>query len=380
MKSKYKILIIENSVDVTGALKSITRTAYDLKDYFDFCFIIPKRSRGKVWIEGKGFSDILELPIKEISRRASALVLYLPFLIANAIRLKKIIRREEIALLHVNDIYNLLPVMYHWLGGKIPYVCHIRFLPDRFPKVLFNVWLRLHLRYANKIITVSHAVARQLPNHEKIEVVHNELPVEEHYPEVLTPDNSGNTTFTFLYLSNFMSGKGQNFAVEAFAKIYRELPNWKLRFVGGNMGLRKNEQYKIAVQERAKALGVFEKIEWKGFTEDVEMEYKLADVVLNFSESESFSITCLEALFFGRPVIATDCGGPAEIIENGKTGILVENRNIEEMAKAMRTLASNEEIRLPMRELARESVRQKFSVETTSYKIRKQYRIILNGV
>ena len=51
MKKKPVILIVENSIDVTGALKSITRTAYDLKGAFDFHFVIPKKSRGRTWIE-----------------------------------------------------------------------------------------------------------------------------------------------------------------------------------------------------------------------------------------------------------------------------------------------------------------------------------------
>jgi L-malate glycosyltransferase len=374
---KPRILIIENSIDVTGALKSITRTAYDLKDHFDFQFVIPTGSRGRPWIEGKGFNNIHELPMKEISRRLSSLVLYIPFLLVNTFRLHKIVKHERIALIHVNDLYNLLPVVYTMFGGSRPYVCHIRFLPDKFPKVLFDFWLKLHLRHAKKIITVSHAVMKQLPNHPKITVIHNELPVEERYPEKIEP-KTNKSTLTFLYLSNFMEGKGQNFALEAFAKIHKELPNWKLRFVGGDMGLIKNAAFRKALEERAKELGIFEKTEWIGFTEEVEREYKEADIVLNFSESESFSITCLEALYFGMPVIATDCGGPVEIIEHNNTGMLVENRNIGAMEKTMLELAKNGEMRRTIGQKARLSVRNKFSIEHTSYRMRKEYRIILN--
>lgn len=376
---KQRILIIENSIDVTGALKSITRTAYDLKEHFEFQFIIPSGSRGRFWIEGKGFTKIRELPMKEISRRFSSLILYLPFLVLNTFRFRKIVAEEKIALIHVNDLYNLLPITYKVLGGTIPYVCHIRFLPDRFPKALFDFWLKLHLRYAEKIIAVSHAVMKQLPHHTKITVIHNELPVEERYPERVEI-GTNKATFTFLYLSNFMVGKGQNFALEAFAKIQRQLPDWKLRFVGGDMGLEKNQTYKVDLQNSARELGIFDKTEWFGFTEEVEREYKDADIVLNFSESESFSITCLEALYFGRPIIATDCGGPAEIIEHKKTGLLVENRNANAMVDTMLELAKNHELRSRIGINARLSVRNKFSIQNTSYKIRKEYRTILNRV
>jgi glycosyltransferase involved in cell wall biosynthesis len=376
-KVKPKILIIENSIDVTGALKSITRTAFDLKDFFDFQFIIPTQSRGKFWIEGKRFDTIYELPMKEVSYRFSSLILYIPFLIINTIRLSRIIRKNRIDLIHVNDLYNLLPVVYKMFGGAAPYVCHIRFLPDRFPKFLFNFWLRLHFHYSKRIIAVSQAVMHQLPIHSKIVVIHNELPVEERFPE-LNEQNQEKEAFTFLYLSNYISGKGQNFALLAFAKICNALPNWKLRFVGGNMGLKKNGYYKLELQRQARDLGISEKIEWIGFTEEVEREYKSADIILNFSESESFSITCLEALFYGRPIIATDCGGPSEIIEQNKTGLLVENRNIDAMAKALLLLAKNDSLRIKMGIEGRQSVREKFSIQNTSYKIRKEYRAILN--
>lgn len=103
-----------------------------------------------------------------------------------------------------------------------------------------------------------------------------------------------------------MMGKGQDFALQSFAQVHETLPNWKLRLVGGDMGLKKNRDYIAKLKREAKRLNMERKIEWIAFTEDVELEYKQADIVLNFSESESFSITCLEALYFGRPLIGRD--------------------------------------------------------------------------
>ena len=375
MKSKPVILVIENSIDVTGALKSITRTAFDLRSFFDFEFIIPKNSKGRFWIEDKGFNKIRELPLRELSRRFSSLILYIPFLLANAIRLNRMVKQKGISIMHVNDLYNLLPVVIRLLGNSTPYICHIRFLPDRFPAWLFNFWLRLHFRFAERIVVVSKSVERMLPPHPKITVIHNELPVEEIHPERLA--NSGNKHYTFLYISNFMIGKGQDFALQSFAHIHETVPEWKLRFVGGDMGLKKNRDYVNRLKHRAEELKIARKIEWVEFTKDVEREYKQADIVLNFSESESFSITCLEALYYGRPLIATDCGGPAEIIDHKITGILVPNRNGEAMAEAMKELAMMPKQREEMGLAARDSVRDKFSVEKTSVRLKEIYEQVL---
>lgn len=378
MNSKPKILIIENSIAITGALKSIVRTSQDLNSFFDFSFVIPQKSKGRYWIEKKGFLNVMELPLYELSKRFKSIILYLPFLFINAIRLNRIVKQQRIDIVHVNDIYNLLPLVTRLLGNSTPYICHIRFMPDRFPSLLFRFWLKLHLLFAAKIITVSKAVKRQLPNHPKIVVIYNELPTIEQYLFETTIDEL-KVTNTFLYLSNFMIGKGQEFALKAFSRIHDRLPGWKLRLVGDDMGMNKNKQYLQGLQMEAIKLGIDKKIEWKGFTEEVEIEYKAADIVLNFSESESFSITCLEALYFGRPLIATNCGGPAEIIDDNITGLLVANRSIDEMAKAMETLANNAQLRLRLGLAARDVVRNKFSLDKTSLLLREEYKKLLKN-
>lgn len=368
--SRPKIGIIENSIDVTGALKSVAGAAYTLKNEFDFEFIIPRNSKTREWIKRHGFSVVHELDMREINKNPLRIVTYLPVLLLNAFRLKTIIRQRGLTLLHVNDIYNLLPVALRLTGCTIPYVCHIRFLPDRFPKWLFNFWLTLHLKFAHKIISVSKSVQRMLPEHAKLVMIYDPLPLEELYP--VATQVSGDQ-HVFLYLSNFIKGKGQDFALEAFARIAQQVPGWSIRFVGGDMGLVKNRQFEEQLKLRARELKIWEKTRWSGFTEDVEREYKQADIVLNFSESESFSITCAEASFFGVPLIATDCGGPAEIVDHGQTGLIVPNRNVEAMAAAMLSLAENKPERGQLAHQARIRVREKFSISNTSGQLKRIY-------
>ncbi len=368
---KKKLLILENSADVTGALKSIVRTAYDLRLLFDFVFAVPSYSRGISWIHGKGFTVIYELPTRELSRRIGSWLVYLPYLVINALRVRALVRKERVDLIHCNDVYNLIPVALHLLGHRTPYVCHIRFMPNRFPPWLFGLWLRLHLRYAHRVIAVSHSVLAGLPKHPKLTMVYNELPVEEVLPEA--PPKHGSGPPSFLYIANYIPGKGHDFALLAFARIHQQLPEWRLRFVGGDLGMAKNRAYQQRLMKQAEALGFAEKIIWSGFTESVEREYKEADIVLNFSESESFSMTCAEALFFGRPLIASDSGGPSEIIQHEKTGILVENRNVAEMAMAMETLANDPARQLALARAGKKDVRIRFSIQQTSLKLKSLY-------
>lgn len=372
--NKPVVLIIDNSVGVTGAIKSITQSCFDNRDYFDFQFVIPPNSNARSIIQNKGFSKIYELPMRELKRSIFSVFVYLPFLLINAIRLNRIAKKNEVALIHVNDVYNLLPVAMRLLGGSKPYVCHIRFLPNRFPVWIFNFWYRCHLRYSRQMIAVSNTTKSMLPPKSAI-VVYDNLP-QEKYTEVQVDEEK--PPRIFLYISNFTQAKGQDHAIEAFSKVHSELPEWKLRFVGSVLGgLSKNKTYKNKLEERAKELGLHKKIEWLAFTEDVELEYKRADIVLNFSESESFSMTCLEALFYGRPLIATNCGGPAEIIANGTTGLLVENKDVKSMAFAMKQLAVDEGLRRDFGKQARMDVRKRFGKENTSMQIKSIYDSII---
>jgi glycosyltransferase involved in cell wall biosynthesis len=372
---KKKILIVENSVHITGALKSVCRTAYDLRDFFDFAFVVPTGSKGRSWIEGKGFTKIYELPLLEISKRPKSLLLYLPMLLKNSNSLAKIARRERIDLVHVNDLYNLVLPSARLFGLTAPYICHVRFLPEKFPATLFNFWIDTHLRFSKRIVAVSQYLEKQLPTDSAITVIYNELPVEERYPLGLPKLPNP----TILYLSNVIKGKGHQFAIETFARIHESFPDWRLRFVGGDMGLAKNAQYRSDLKVLCEQRGIASKTEWIEFTEDVEREYRQAELVLNFSESESFSITCLEALFFGCPIVATDSGGPAEIIDNNVTGFLVPKGDLNAMEKCVRSLMSDEGQRKRFASEGMRVVRTRFSVENTSYRLKSVYEESMSG-
>jgi glycosyltransferase involved in cell wall biosynthesis len=365
--SKPRILIIENSIATTGALKAILKSANDLRPHFDFFFVIPKKSQIKTDIEKAGFA-VEQLNMIEINKRFLSLLLYVPQLLLNSIRLKQTVRRLRINLIHVNDLYNLIPPVAVCLGMRVPYITHVRFLPNRFPKIIFSLWMNIHIKFANKIIAVSHSLKNSLRKHSKIVMIYDGFPVEK---KVSDPVEKKPTN-TFLYLANFIRGKGQEHALAAFAQIHEKIPNWKLRFVGGDMGLSKNRDYLQELHNQARKTGLTKKIEWAGFTDDVEREYRSADIVLNFSESESFSMICAEALYFGIPTIASDSGGPAEIIHHNETGLLVINGQIAKMSDAMLKLATDSGLREYMKQNST-TAHRKFSPEKTSSILKELY-------
>jgi len=363
--SNPRILIVENSTDITGALTSVIRSSSYLRGQYEFIFILPQKSKGVEFVKQQGFS-CLELPLKEIRKNFFSLLFYFPFLIFNTILIFRLIRKLKIDLVVNNDFYNLLPVVYTVFGGKVPFVCYVRFRPSKFPSVLVKLWGQLNHRFAAAIIAVSEIVRKELSMHFKVVVIGNEL------PSTPVKYKASHSTL-ILYPANYTKGKGHEFALRSFAAIHKHYPEWRLRFVGSDMGLEKNRLYKQALQAEGIQLGIDNKISWANFADDVLQEYSNASIVLNFSESESFSLTCLEAMYCGRAVVATNSGGPSEIIDTNKTGILVPLNDLKAMIQGIEFLIQHPKEREMMAFEAYQKVRIKFSNENTIQELGRVY-------
>lgn len=369
--TKPRVLLVENSKAVTGALVSAVRSSSQLSHLFHIEFVLPSDSNASSYVQQHG-TAVHHLPMVELQKNAASLLAYIPMLMVNTFRLRKLIKSRQIDLVVVNDFYNLLPATYRFFGGKVPLLCYVRFLPSKFPPSLVALWCRWQYRYSHSIIAVSQAVKSELKPDAKIVVIGNELPVEE---VSYTPANST----TILYMANFIQGKGQEHALKSFARVVRDFPAWILRFVGGDMGLQKNKAYKAMLMREAKALRVEENIQWVDFQSHTNSEYLSCRFSLNFSESESFSMTVLESMFYGRPVIATRSGGPQEIIDDGVTGRLVEPGDLAGMEQAMREMMDRHFALDPMSKAAFESVRSKFSKANTVDLLGNLYQMAIDA-
>ena len=355
--SRKKILLIDNSIAFTGALKSAIQEAGLFSGQFEFIFVIPEKNTVQDKIISSGFR-IYPIPMIEISRSWKNILLYIPCLIINYFRLRKIVEKERVDIIQVNDFYNLLGAMLKIFGFKGKLITYVRFLPSTLPKVLRQTWTWIARKYSYRVICVSDAVKKQMPEKENIIRIYNPVSLEEKYNETASTEK-----IKLLYPANYILGKGQGYALEAFDVAYKKNQNLKLKFVGGDMGLEKNRNKKKDLIKRASELRIGDVVEFAEFASNVEKEIRESDIVLNFSKAESFSMTCLEASFYGRPVIATRCGGPEEIIDHNKTGLLVKNMDVEEMTNAILELAKDKEKRIQFGIAGRKYVQAKFNAD-----------------
>jgi L-malate glycosyltransferase len=343
---------------MTGAFVSAMGLIEALSEVYDIEVLLPENSTLKLSVESKG-TLCHSLPLLEIGRSWRRIILYVPYLLLNTWHLRRLLKARKIDILIVNDYYNLLGVVAKasgWTGALITFV---RLMPAAQYPLLNSIWVKLALMFSDKIVGVSRAVVKQLPQSKKIHFIYSCSVRNERHEELEMP--IGGEHVICLYLSNYIAGKGHLAALNAFALAHREDSKLRLRFIGGDMGLEKNRKLKRLLVQMAKEMNLEQVVSFEGYCEDVEREIKLSHIVLNFSEAESFSRTCLEASTYGRPIVATRCGGPEEIVVHGVSGFLVNCGDVSAMASAIVKLSRDAESREKMGLAGRRIVQERFS-------------------
>lgn len=136
-----------------------------------------------------------------------------------------------------------------------------------------------------------------------------------------------------------------------FSVIVKKYPNYILKIIGeGSMREKLEEQIKKCnLQKNVILTG-------RRTENEINNDLIKSDVFVLTSKSESFSLVLCEAMNFGVPCIAFDVDvGPREIIQDGKNGFLIENRNVDLMIKKLDEILENIDKRKNMQVYARET-------------------------
>lgn len=144
---------------------------------------------------------------------------------------------------------------------------------------------------------------------------------------VFFPIPVNNLTKILIHVSMMYPLKNVSGILKALVQVNSVNTNWQMVFVGPDAA----DNFKLAVD-----MGLEKQIIWKGelrYTE-VAKEMQKADALVHFSTYENLPCVVNEALCCGLPVISSDVGGIAEIINNSN-GILVENKNTNQLAEAI---------------------------------------------
>ncbi|XAK47956.1 glycosyltransferase family 4 protein [Campylobacter coli] len=149
------------------------------------------------------------------------------------------------------------------------------------------------------------------------------------------------------------------------SKKYKE---WKLHIVGDGI-LKKEIQDKIKIKKLEKSIIL------KPFIKEIEKEYLKASIYALTSHFEGFPMILLESSNYGIPSVAFNINtGPSDIIENKKSGFLIEDGNLEEFANKLQVLMLDGNSRKQMGQKTKEIIYNNFSKE----KIMKKWKKLLD--
>ena len=155
--------------------------------------------------------------------------------------------------------------------------------------------------------------------------------------------------FIILCLGTLEPRKGQIQLVKAFSRISAEHPEARLVLVGAL-----DNGYDEEVEDAVEMFGVADRVDIHPVTPDIANHYVASDLLVCASDVESLPRTVLEAMAFRLPVMATDVFGLPEVIEEGRTGWIVESRDTGAMAEGLvRAIGAGPEERHRIAEAAR---------------------------
>jgi glycosyltransferase involved in cell wall biosynthesis len=254
-----------------------------------------------------------------------------------------------------------IPTLYHLHGVPRPSLGRDGFIS------LLSVLIPAHITMACSGY-VAAEFRRAWRSSRIVVVLHNGVPVQN----PVVPGDSTPVREEFgvpigapliLMVSRLQRWKGIHVFLEAAASVARQTPEPHFMVVGGALfGL--DQDYSSSLHDMVDRLGLGRRVRLVGHRSDVAGFFAAADVVVHASiEPEPFGMVLLEAMAAGKPVIASDLGGPREIVENGVTGLLVPSNNPEHLARAILTLLVDPERMIRMGTAGATRARKCFSAE-----------------
>jgi L-malate glycosyltransferase len=269
-------------------------------------------------------ASIVEFPISAFAR---------PDTLRQLSRFAGWCRRERIAIVQTCDFYsNVFGLPGALLGGvKVRIGSRRELNPD---KTVTQIRLqRLAYRAATRIVANSPAGAEILATEgirgARVSVIPNGLEASAY----LEPRRKGPVS-RVITVANLRPEKSHETLIAAAALLAPSCPD--LRYVIVGDGSRRAE-----LEALARVKGVDRIVEFLGHREDVPELLAGADVFVLPSRSEAFPNGAIEAMAAGLPVIASAVGGIVDLIEPGRTGMLVPPSDAEALAAALRTLRAD---------------------------------------
>ncbi len=283
------------------------------------------------------------------------------------LRIAKIINEGKFNLIHTHNEAGLVYGVPAAFLARISNIIHTEHgkEPGYDDKNALKIAEKFLLKKVKHVVTVSHDLKKKIVASSRIDkskvlVIPNGIDVEYfHQPQFREEKRKtygiGQDDFVIGNIARMVPLKNHRFLISIFKQLVRDHPELKLILVGDGPIRHELKAY-------SESLGLSNSAIFLGERKDVAALLSIFDLFILPSLTEGISITLIEALAARIPVIASDVGGNSEIIENGKTGLLMPLDQTQSWIKAIRSLVESEEKRISLLGNAKTEVTKRFSL------------------
>jgi glycosyltransferase involved in cell wall biosynthesis len=167
--------------------------------------------------------------------------------------------------------------------------------------------------------------------------------------------------------------KGHEFLIRAAPEVLAAAPHVRFLLVGDGL-------LRSSIEAELQRLGIHERFLFTGLVrpEQIPDLIHAMDIVVHTSQWEGLARVLPQGLIAGKPVVAYDVGGAAEVVIPGETGYLLPRDSVEPLAKAVVTLAGDSALRQRLGQTGRERFTAQFRHEHMTQRIREVYAEVLS--
>ncbi|MFC1816721.1 glycosyltransferase family 4 protein [Thermodesulfobacteriota bacterium] len=372
---KYNILFLGFLPYIGGTEISILLLLKHLdREAFNPTYVIPQ--------VGPISDRLVDLDVRFVTMPLNTIIIFSPLGYLRTVwRLAQFIRKNKIDLVICTfELCNQFGLPAAKLN-RIPIACHTRNLIYD----LRSFW-RTFLHFPDVLIANSKATAESyspyVRKYKKVEVVYNGVDLEELSPSISRGSmrqryNIGDNKFLVGMVGRISRPKRQDIFIKAVSEVVKICPDVRVLIVGDTK-INKSENYLKELHGMVKELGLKDYVIFTGFVNDIKEVYISLDLLVLPSHAEPFGRVLIEAMAMEKPVVATMAGGAMEIVDNGKTGLLVPPDDSSALAKAIITMHNRKELARLMGKEGRKRVENMFSIKKNVERTQKIYLELLN--
>lgn len=347
------ILYIHQSAELYGSDKTLLHLVTELdKTKYNPIVVLPGEGPLKDALLAKGIR-IIQTPVIKLHRKMFTLsyLASLPLQIKRSIgHIKKELNATKIDIVQSNTLAVLLGIFVS-RRLKAKHIWHVHEIIVH-PKSISNLYPKVLNRYADIVVCNSNATLHNLlhRNHklkDKLRLVHNGLDASK-FGNTAINELRANLGFMaddiiITLIGRISRLKGHLLLLKVF-KDHLSAANVKLLFTGSPVPGQ--EHYLTDLVDKIAEYGLESDVKIISFQSDLSAVWSITDIAVSPStEAESFGLVALEAMFSRKPVVATNLGGLTEVVIDGETGFLFENKNETALKEALEKLISNRALR-----------------------------------